>query len=326
MSRQDAVTVEDLVKTFDSFVAVDHITFSVPKGEVFGFLGPNGAGKSTTIRMLCGILIPTSGRGAVAGYDILRNSEQIKERIGYMSQKFSLYEDLTVEENIEFYGGVYGVTEARLIERKRWILEMANLTGRARSLTRELAVGWKQRLALGCALVHEPEILFLDEPTAGVDPISRRKFWDLIYTVAGQGVTVFVTTHYMDEAEHCDRLGLIYRGKLIALDSPQELKERYAAGVLLEVRAQPIMQALDLLAKEPAAREVAIFGAALHVVGDSPAAAGPIRLALERGGVTVDRIESIVPSLEDVFVALIEQADAGGAGLHPAAVPNGGSP
>jgi len=314
MTTPPAVVVEDLVRVFGRFVAVDHISFSVPKGEVFGFLGPNGAGKSTTIRMLCGIIVPTSGRGAVAGYDILRESEQIKERIGYMSQRFSLYEDLTVEENIEFYGGVYGVPNARLAERKQWILEMANLTERARSLTGELAMGWKQRLALGCALVHEPEILFLDEPTAGVDPISRRSFWDLIYTVAGQGVTVFVTTHYMDEAEHCDRLGLIYRGKLIALGSPQQLKERYAAGALLEVRAQPIMQALDLLASEPAAEEVAIFGATLHVVADSEAATEPIRRALEQGGVTVGSIETIVPSLEDVFVALIEQADEAATG------------
>jgi len=309
VSAQHAVVVEDLVKTFGPFTAVDRISFSVPRGEVFGFLGPNGAGKSTTIRMLCGIITPTSGRGSVAGYDILTESEQIKERIGYMSQRFSLYEDLTVEENIEFYGGVYGVANARLAERKQWILEMANLTDRSRSLTGELAVGWKQRLALGCALVHEPEILFLDEPTAGVDPISRRNFWDLIYTVAGQGVTVFVTTHYMDEAEHCDRLGLIYRGKLIALGSPQQLKERYVAGALLEVRAQPIMQALDLLAGEPAAKEVAIFGAALHVVAESEAAAAPLRAALERGGVTVSRIETIAPSLEDIFVSLIEQAD-----------------
>jgi len=314
MTKPPAVIVEDLVRVFGRFVAVDHISFSVPKGEVFGFLGPNGAGKSTTIRMLCGIIVPTSGRGAVAGYDILLESEQIKERIGYMSQRFSLYEDLTVEENIEFYGGVYGVANARLAERKRWILEMANLTERARSLTGELAMGWKQRLALGCALVHEPEILFLDEPTAGVDPISRRSFWDLIYTVAGQGVTVFVTTHYMDEAEHCDRLGLIYRGKLIALGSPRQLKERYVAGALLEVHAQPAMAALDLLAREPAAKEVAIFGAALHIVADSEAAIEPIRRALELGGVTVGRIETIAPSLEDVFVALIEQADSSTAG------------
>jgi ABC-2 type transport system ATP-binding protein len=308
-ANQQAVVVEELVKRFGAFTAVDHISFEVPRGEIFGFLGPNGAGKSTTIRMLCGILVPTSGRGSVIGFDVLTESERIKERIGYMSQKFSLYEDLTVEENIEFYGDIYGVRPERLAERKRWILEMANLTERTNSITGQLAMGWKQRLALGCAVVHEPDVLFLDEPTAGVDPISRRSFWDLIYNVAGQGVTVFVTTHYMDEAEHCDRLGLIYRGRLIAIGSPQQLKARYVAGTLLEVHAEPVMTALEALANEPAAKEVAIFGTALHVVTDGEDAMEPIRRALEAAGATVGSIASIVPSLEDVFVALIERAD-----------------
>jgi ABC-2 type transport system ATP-binding protein len=303
------VVVEDLVKRFGAFTAVDRISFSVPTGEVFGFLGPNGAGKSTTIRMLCGILTPTSGRGSVGGFDILTQSERIKERIGYMSQKFSLYEDLTVQENIEFYGSVYDVPPSRLAERRRWILRMAGLGDRAASLTKELSGGWKQRLALGCALVHDPQILFLDEPTAGVDPVSRRSFWDLIYTVAGQGVTVFVTTHYMDEAEHCDRIGLIYDGRLVALDSPARLKERYRAGTLLEVRGQPLMTALDILSRQAAAREVAVFGAALHVVVDDDSAVEQMKRALEEGGVTVSSISTILPSLEDVFVALIEQAD-----------------
>jgi ABC-2 type transport system ATP-binding protein len=303
------VVLRDLVKRFGNFTAVDRLSLSVPKGEVFGLLGPNGAGKSTTIRMLCGILVPTAGTGSVAGFDIVTESERIKERIGYMSQKFSLYEDLTVEENIEFYGGIYGVTASRLAERKRWILEMANLRERAGSLTGQLAAGWKQRLALGCAAVHEPDILFLDEPTAGVDPISRRNFWDLIYDVASRGVTVFVTTHYMDEAEHCDRLGLIYGGKLIALGSPQQLKDRYAAGTLLEVQAQPVMAALELLGREPVVREVAVFGAALHVVTDDAAGIQAVRTALEKGGVAVGSISPILPSLEDVFVASIEQAD-----------------
>jgi len=304
-----AVLVEGLVKRFGDFTAVDRVSFAVQRGEVFGFLGPNGAGKSTTIRMLCGLLTPTAGRGTVAGFDIAREPEEIKARIGYMSQKFSLYDDLTVLENIEFYAGVYGVSPSRLEARREWILRMANLTARARSLTRELAVGWKQRLALGCAVVHEPEILFLDEPTAGVDPLSRRSFWDLIYTVAGQGVTVFVTTHYMDEAEHCDRLGLIYGGKLIALAAPSELKERFVAGRLLEVQADPLMTALEVLTAEPAAREVAIFGAALHVLVENEAAEAQVRASLETAGVTVRRIEAIVPSLEDVFVALIEEAE-----------------
>jgi ABC-2 type transport system ATP-binding protein len=309
ISGEPAVVVNNLVKRFGSFTAVDRVSFAVPRGEIFGFLGPNGAGKSTTIRMLCGILAPTDGSGQVAGFDILRESEKIKMRIGYMSQKFSLYEDLTVEENIEFYGDIYGVPPRRLQERKAWILEMANLKGRRRSLTRELAMGWKQRLALGCAMVHEPEILFLDEPTAGVDPISRRQFWDLIFTVAGQGVTVFVTTHYMDEAEHCERIALIYGGRLIALGSPRDLKTQYAAGTLLEVEAYPLMTALAALDAEQEARESAIFGITLHVVTEGPAAMAPIRAALERAGAEVRRVEPIIPSLEDVFVGLIEQAD-----------------
>ena len=308
-TQPNAVVVEDLVKCFGDFAAVDHISFAVPRGEIFGFLGPNGAGKSTTIRMLCGILLPTSGRGTVAGFDILTESERIKTRIGYMSQKFSLYEDLTVAENIEFYGDIYGVPAARLAERQAWILEMANLTERQNSLTADLAMGWKQRLALGCAMVHEPEVLFLDEPTAGVDPISRRNFWDLIFSVAGQGVTVFVTTHYMDEAEHCNRLGMVYDGKLIALGSPAELKARYASGTLLEVLAAPLMPALEILHDDPAARDAAVFGNTLHVVVDSPAAADPLRAALERGGVQVSHIVPIIPSLEDVFVGLIEAAE-----------------
>jgi len=307
-SADNAVVVHDLVKRFGDFIAVDHVSFAVQRGEIFGFLGSNGAGKSTTIRMLCGILTPTAGNGTVAGFDIIRDSEKIKARIGYMSQKFSLYEDLTVEENIEFYGDIYGVPYRHLAERKQWILEMANLTERAHSMTGELPVGWKQRLALGCAMVHEPEILFLDEPTGGVDPASRRNFWDLIYNVSGEGVTVFVTTHYMDEAEHCDRLGLIDAGKLIALGSPRELKAQYVAGTLLEVQVDPVMTALDVLSAEPAAKEVAIFGTGLHVIADSPDAIVPIRATLERGSVTVGRIEPIMPSLEDVFVALIEQS------------------
>jgi ABC-type multidrug transport system ATPase subunit/ABC-type multidrug transport system permease subunit len=300
-SAEAAVLVEDLVKRFGAFTAVDGISFSVRPGEIFGFLGPNGAGKSTTIRMLCGILTPTAGRGRVIGYDIMTQSENIKEHIGYMSQKFSLYDDLTVEENIEFYGDIYGVPWPRLEERKRWILEMADLEQRARTLTRELATGWKQRLALGCALVHEPRMLFLDEPTAGVDPISRRRFWDLIYTASQQGVTVFVTTHYMDEAEHCDRIGLIYGGKLIALGTPQQLKQRYVAGRLLELHVEPLMQALEVLERGPAVAEVAVFGAALHVVVENEAAERTVRQALARAGVTLHRMGTIVPSLEMII-------------------------
>jgi len=304
-----AVEVAGLVKRFGSFTAVDGISFTVPRGQIFGFLGPNGAGKSTTIRMLCGILAPTAGRGAVAGLDIVRQSEAIKTRIGYMSQRFSLYDDLTVSENIEFYAGIYGVAPSRLVERKRWILAMANLEERAGSLSRELSTGWKQRLALGCAVVHEPQILFLDEPTSGVDPLSRRNFWDLIYTVSGEGVTVFVTTHYMDEAEHCDRLGMIYGGRLVALGSPRELKEGLTEGVLLEVRVDSLMRALAAAAGAPGVREAAVFGSGLHATVAAAAAAGPLRAALEGAGVKVSGIAPIRPTLEDVFVSLVERAD-----------------
>jgi len=221
-----AVTLRDLSRTFGDFVAVNRVSLDVKKGEIFGFLGPNGAGKSTTIRMLCGILKPTSGSGTVAGFDIIRDAEKIKSSIGYMSQKFSLYEDLTVEENIDFYSGIYKIPAEKKTARKEWVVEMAGLAEHRNSRTAILSGGWKQRLALGCAILHEPPIIFLDEPTSGVDPISRRNFWDLIYHMADQGVTVFVTTHYMDEAEYCDRLGLIYRGELIALGTPEELKAR----------------------------------------------------------------------------------------------------
>jgi len=289
---------------------VDHVSFSVRKGEIFGFLGPNGAGKSTTIRMLCGIIEPTDGTGTVAGLDIRTQSERIKERIGYMSQKFSLYEDLTVAENIEFYAGIYGVSKERFPRRKEWILRMANLQEREHSLTGELAMGWKQRLALGCAVVHEPEILFLDEPTAGVDPVSRRNFWELIYEVAGQGVTVFVTTHYMDEAEHCDRLALIYRGKLIAIGSPTELKTHYTTGLLLEVAVEPVMASLDILQADPQVQDVAVFGKNVHVVmPERPDAIAHVRKVLTGAGLSVSRVEPIIPSLEDVFVTLVEEVD-----------------
>jgi ABC-2 type transport system ATP-binding protein len=219
-----AVVVENLEKRFGGFVAVDHVSFQVSRGEIFGFLGPNGAGKSTTIRMLCGILRPSGGRGAVAGFDVYTQPEQIKANIGYMSQRFSLYQDLTVEENIDFFSGIYRIPPEKKRQRKQWAIEMAGLAEHRHQLTAVLSGGWKQRLALGCAILHEPPIIFLDEPTSGVDPISRRRFWDLIYDLSGHGVTIFVTTHYMDEAEYCNRLGLIYRGQLIALGTPHDLK------------------------------------------------------------------------------------------------------
>ena len=240
-----AVAVQDLEKRFGAFAAVDRVTFQVRKGEVFGFLGPNGAGKSTTIRMLCGILSPTGGSGTVAGFDIRSQPEAIKANIGYMSQKFSLYQDLTVEENIDFYSGIYRIPRGKKDERKQWVLEMSGLVDHRHALTAILSGGWKQRLALGCAILHEPPIIFLDEPTSGVDPISRRQFWDLIYELSGRGVTVFVTTHYMDEAEYCDRLGLIYRGQLIAAGTPEALKKEMMQEDVLEVVCRATRRCID---------------------------------------------------------------------------------
>ena len=312
MNRQPevAVRVENLERRFGDFVAVDRISFQVPQGEIFGFLGPNGAGKSTTIRMLTGLLGPSGGSGWVDGLDIRTRGEAVKEIIGYMSQKFSLYEDLTVEQNLNFYGGIYRIPKEKKVARKAWALEMAGLTGREKNLTRELAGGWRQRLALGAAILHEPRILFLDEPTSGVDPISRRNFWDLIRKMAHEGVTVFVTTHYMDEAEYCDRLALIYRGQIIALGTPDELKREHMPEDVLEVAVDRPVETLELLSKEPVVREAALFGTALHVVVADAAAAAPIvRAALVRAGIRVDRVDKILPSLEDVFVSLIEAED-----------------
>jgi ABC-2 type transport system ATP-binding protein len=305
-----AVCVRELEKRFGGFVAVNRINFEVSRGEIFGFLGPNGAGKSTTIRMLCGILEPTSGTGRVGGYDIRTEPEKIKANIGYMSQKFSLYQDLSVEENIDFYSGIYRIPAAQKAERKRWVLQMAGLTEHRRRPTAVLSGGWKQRLALGCAVVHRPPIVFLDEPTSGVDPVSRRQFWDLIHEMSGRGITVFVTTHYMDEAEYCDRLALIYRGELIACGTPRHLKTDLMREEVLEVfcdRAELAMERIETLAS---VKEAALFGRGLHVVADDAddAAAG-IRRLLDAEGFGHARIERIVPSLEDVFVSLIEARD-----------------
>ena len=234
------VTVENLVKRFGDFVAVDHVTFDVKPGEIFGFLGPNGAGKSTTIRILCGLLAPTSGRAVVGEFEVGRQSEQIKHTIGYMSQKFSLYDDLKVEENIDFFAGIYGVPKEKRAERKEYVLKMAGILEKRGELTAMLAGGWKQRLALGCAILHQPPILFLDEPTSGVDPIARRAFWDLIYELSGAGNTIMVSTHYMEEAEYCHRLALMYRGKLVALGTPKELKHAMNVKTMEEVFIQKI--------------------------------------------------------------------------------------
>lgn len=302
-----AVEVKDLRRVFGNFIAVDNISLRVAKGEIFGFLGPNGAGKSTTIRMLCGLLMPSGGSGVVGGHDVIKESETIKKRIGYMSQKFSLYDDLTVEENINFFAGVYGVPKNKRNARKEWVLEMAGIQDRRDALTVTLPGGFKQRLALGCAIMHEPPIIFLDEPTSGVDPISRRNFWNLIHTMSQAGTTIFVTTHYMDEADYCDRLALIYRGKIIAEGTPTELKHTYMQRSVIEIEVAQLIPALDLLHKQGV--EAAIFGAGLHVTVDNTTVSIPdLKTLLEKSGVTVHRIEQVVPSLEDVFVTLIEVA------------------
>ena len=302
-----AVVVEDLVKRFGDFYAVDHISFQAHKGEIFGFLGPNGAGKSTTIRMLCGLLHPTSGVASVAGIDVARQPERVRQNIGYMSQKFSLYNDLTVEENIRFFGGMYQVPDALLAERMSWAVRMAGLEGRERTLTSTLAVGWRQRLALGCSVLHRPSVLFLDEPTSGVDPISRRLFWELIHEMAAGGVTVFVTTHYMDEAEYCNRLVLIYRGKIVASGSPAELKRTAMRGELLLIECSPLGAALEALEQSGSAVDAAVFGNALHVaVPSASAAIAELRALLAARAIHVMRIEPIPASLEDVFVSLTQ--------------------
>jgi ABC-2 type transport system ATP-binding protein len=302
-----ALEIRDLVKTFGDFTAVDHVSFQVHKGEIFGFLGPNGAGKSTVIRMLCGLLTPTSGWGAVAGFDVATQPEQIRKNIGYMSQKFSLYDDLAVEENIDFFSRIYSVPKHLRAERKEYVLRMAGLTDRRTTLTRLLAGGWKQRLALGCAIVHAPRILFLDEPTSGVDPIARRSFWDLIYQLAEAGQTILVTTHYMDEAEYCHRLALIYRGKLIALGVPEALKRDLHSHQLLNLETADLLSTMRIVEAQPGVLDVAVFGAGLHITVTDLASATPrIRQALEQQHVHIRRLEAIQPSMEDVFVGLIE--------------------
>jgi ABC-2 type transport system ATP-binding protein len=306
----NAVEIHDLVKTFGSFTAVDHVTLEVAKGEIFGFLGPNGAGKSTTIRVLCGLLTPTSGRASVSGLDVATQPEEIRRNIGYMSQKFSLYDDLTVEENIDFFSGMYGVPHERRAQRKRYVLEMANLTERRTAMTRTLSGGWKQRLALGCAILHDPTVLFLDEPTSGVDPLARGAFWHLIHDLAESGHTVFVSTHYMDEAEYCHRLALMYRGKVIALGTPAELKNGLSDHVLLDLETGDPLATMRALEGMEGVHDVAVFGGGLHITVDSPDT-GPARVRerLASQDIEIRRLERIQPSMEDVFVAMIEAED-----------------
>ena len=308
------VAVRELTRKFGDFVAVDHVTFAVAEGEIFGFLGPNGAGKTTTIKMLTGLLAPTSGEGHVAGLDVHTASEAIKTRIGYMSQLFSLYGDLTVEENIAFFAGLYEVTGPRLAARRDWVLEMAGLTEHRTQLTAELPLGWKQRLALGCAVLHEPPILFLDEPTSGVDPVSRRAFWELIYSLSDRGTTVFVSTHYMEEAEYCNRLALMNRGRIIALDRPPALRTQMAEPIL-EVTADNASAAARALQHQPGIIEAAMFGRAVHVVVEDVAAAEAfIPTLLSTHGIACTGIHPVRPSLEDVFVSLVRREGGAVAG------------
>jgi ABC-2 type transport system ATP-binding protein len=310
-----AVHVDHLSRRFGDFIAVDDISFQVPKGQIFGFLGPNGAGKSTTIRMLCGLLAPTGGNGIVADFDLRTEAEQIKLNIGYMSQKFSLYEDLTVEENIDFYGGVYGLKGEALNRRKEWALGMAGIRAHRKSLTAILSGGWKQRLALACAILHEPPIIFLDEPTSGVDPLSRRQFWDLIYSMADQGITVFVTTHYMEEAEYCNRIALIYGGRIIAMGSPLELKTELMLEEIVSLHCPAPQDMIDILTNLPEVRDASLFGAGLHIVaGDAEAAMAAIAKALGERNIPISSLEKIQPSMEDVFVSLIEREGNGSTG------------
>jgi ABC-2 type transport system ATP-binding protein len=305
-----AIDARALTRRFGSFVAVDHVSFSVERGEIFGFLGPNGAGKTTTIRMLCGLLRPSSGTAIVGGVDVARDPEGVKQRIGYMSQRFSLYDQLTVDQNITFFGGIYGLSREALAARRQFVLELAGLAGREQQLTRDLAGGWRQRLALGCALLHEPPILFLDEPTGGVDPVSRRQFWRLIEQLASHGVTILVTTHYLDEAEHCHRIAIVQAGRLAALGTTRELKQVFNERPILEVRADKPVEVMQFLDTHPEVEKTSIFGTTLHVVlrwaGATPAAVvGWIRSA----GLSVDGVEMVEPSLEDVFLDVVERTN-----------------
>ncbi|TLM99289.1 MAG: ABC transporter ATP-binding protein [Actinobacteria bacterium] len=323
-----AIETRSLTKRFGDFTAVDHVDLRVRRGEIYGFLGPNGSGKTTTIRMLTGNMLPTQGSASVLGYDIARDPEGLRRHIGYMSQKFSLFEDLTVDENLRFYAGVYDVPAEKFAERRRYVLEMADLVGRENELTANLSVGWKQRLALGAATVHEPDLLFLDEPTSGVDPVARRHFWDLLYDLAAGGVTLFVTTHYMDEATHCHRLGFIYNGRMIAEGTPTELRTDCMNEQVLEVATERIEPALEWLEDAEQVREAYLSGAVLHAVVGAGGAAAP---GCEPGRPTVDAVRAaadlqtglaaagfadavvtpVEPTIEDVFVHLVSREREG---------------
>jgi len=324
--NNNAVETVALVKRFGDFTAVNGVSFTVDRGEIFGFLGPNGAGKTTTMRMLMGLIPPTSGSATVLGFDVIEQTAEIRRRIGYMSQRFSLYNDLTVEENLNFFGGAYDVRGERLKARKADILAMAGLVGRERELAKNLSGGWRQRLALGCALVHEPEMLFLDEPTAGVDPISRREFWNLLYLFADEGRTIFVTTHYMDEAEHCSRLSFIQHGELVALGSPEEIKREKMHGQVLEIDCTRPDVAVQVLRADQSRTEqgqfgqVALYGALVHVVAQDVMALRPaIEEELTAAGLQIRSMELIAPSLEDVFIASAKEKEPSALSNQPSA-------
>ncbi len=306
----DALTIENLTKQFDTFTAVDDISLTMARGEIFGLLGPNGAGKTTTIRILLGLLAPTRGHARVLGYDVVKQAEEIRAHAGYVSQKFALYPDLTVQENFDFYAGVYGVPRRETAERRTRLLEQVGLQGQARERVAALAGGSRQRLALACALAHQPEFLFLDEPTAGVDALSRRALWDLVYQLAEGGTSILVTTHYMDEAENCRRIAFIYQGKIVAEGTPAQIKQDQIHAQVIEIECEPLDSALTVLREANLFDEVALYGSTLHVIG--PSAAQDLQRAtdlLRAKGVRVDHAAQIVPSLEDAFITRLRSAD-----------------
>ncbi|MFN3873834.1 MAG: ATP-binding cassette domain-containing protein [Ignavibacterium sp.] len=304
----NSIEVKNLTKKFGDFISVNDISFAVKKGEVFGFLGANGAGKSTTIRMLCAILKPTSGDAIVGGFSVMNQPEKVKQKIGYMSQKFSLYNDLTVEENINFFAGVYGISNKNLEVRKNWVLTVADLKGKENFLTGSLPGGIKQRLALGTAVIHRPEIVFLDEPTSGVDPIARRNFWELINSLSDDGTTVVVTTHYLEEAEYCNNIILIDSGKLIAEGNPKELKSRYITSKILEIECERVVDAISILENQIFVDESNIFGNTIHLtVNDNFKSDDQIKNILAEQSINVFRINEVMPTLEDVFIHLVDK-------------------
>lgn len=304
---ENAIEVKKLSKTFDRFVAVNNVSFNVKKGEVFGFLGPNGSGKTTVIRMILGLLQPTFGTVNVLGYDVYKDREKLRSNIGYMSQKFSLYEELTVEENLDFYAGVYNLSKKKIAEKKKEILKMADLEGREHLIVSNLSGGWKQRLALGCSIIHEPDILLLDEPTGGVDPIARRQFWDIIYNLSKKGVTILVTTHYMDEAEHCNSIGFLYYGNILSLDTPNNMKEKVIDGDIIEIKTNNTLKSIEVLKDVQHVKSASVYGAGIHVLADSKLNMDVAKSIFCSNNIEVYSMKKVKPSLEDVFVFLVEK-------------------